>query len=1119
MKTLTVMKKTSFVCFLHSFMKTGFNFRVTLITITVLLTFPVSLYAQPEEEIQFTHYTSEDGLSLNVVTEILQDSRGFLWFGTYNGLNRYDGYNFKIFLPESSNPQSISNHSIWSLYEDSKGYLWIGTLDGLNRYDWRTEEFHRYKNNPEDRNSLSDNLVYSIYEDRSGNLWIGTDNGLNKYNREKDNFTLVKEASKENNVNALNSFICIEEDYKGNTWLGTWQGLSCLLKDGSVLHKSLPKHKSVKTLFYNEINVIREDHEKNLWIGTNGKGLYKYDPREDSFTNYSTTPGNRYSISDNNVNTIFQDKLNNLWIGTNNGLNKFDWKTNRFIRIFNDPLKPLSISSNEILSLNEDKTGIIWIGSAGGVSKLNQANSKFNYYEANNSKAGLSNNYVNSIFKNKRGDLWVGTRKGLNKIIHNDSGQSQITWYLNDLTNTNSINDNYVWSVIEDHLGYVWIGTDGGGLNRYNPVTGEFKVFKPDVNDPESISNNGVISLCEDRNGNIWAGTWWGFNLYDRKREKFLKYTDKFEHNVIWVIYEDSKGMLWFGSDGSGVSMYNPESGAFTNFSNESENLSIQADQTNSSQATENSISGNRVITIFESRDGIMWFGTMNGLNGYDRTTGKFTVYNKENGLPSIFINGILEDDKGYLWISTDKGISKLNRKTGSFINYNKRNGLKNLEYSPRAAIEADNGDFIFGCKGGLTFFNPDNIKEEYFTAPVIFTDLKIYNQSVSISNDGILKESITGTKSISIPGGNDVVTIEFALLDYYSTKDNKFLYKLVGFDAAWNEVGGRNSATYTNLPPGEYTFLVRGSNSNILGNAKEAALKIMIVPSFYQTFWFKIVLVVGSLIITFVIINFRTRTMKNRNKILEKLVAEHTKDLDKTILELNQEIVERIKAENKVQASLEEKETLLKEKEVLLKEIHHRVKNNLQVISSLLYLNSKKIKDKNALAMFKDSQNRIKSIALVHERLYQSKDLGKIDFKEYVVKLTNDLFRSYGVNQFIIRLDININNVFINIDIAVHCGLIINELISNSLKYAFPDYEEEKKKGLIKIDFNRNKQEELVLVVCDNGVGMPEGYTEKKDCSLGLQLVDTLVAQLEGTLEIDLSSGTLYKIKLNPGT
>jgi two-component sensor histidine kinase/ligand-binding sensor domain-containing protein len=981
-------------------------------------------------------------------------------------------------------------------------------LDGLNKFDWRTERFYRYKNNPDDTNSISYNLIYSIYEDKSGTLWVGTDNGINKYNREEDNFTVFKKASSGSNHNSLNSFICIEEDQKANIWFGTWEGLTCLLKDGSVLHKQLPEHEKIKTLFYNEISAIREDHEGNLWIGTKGKGLYKYNPSEDKFINYSTKPDDQFSISDNFVNTIFQDKLNNLWIGTNNGLNKFDWGKNRFTRLFNDPLKPLSISSNEILSIFEDQTGILWIGSSGGVSKLNQTVSNFNYYKADNSETGLSNNYVNSIFKNKKGEIWVGTRRGLNKIKHSGSGRNRIEWYLNDPVNTNSLNDNYVWSVIEDHLGYVWIGTDGGGLNRYNPATGEFKIFTPDVNDPESISNNGVISLCEDNKGNIWAGTWWGFNLFDRKKEKFLKYTDKFEYNVIWVIYQDSKGMLWFGSDGSGISKYNPHTNAFTNFKNESENLppEKQTGPANYSQTTK--ISGNRVISIFESRDGIMWFGTINGLNSYDRTTNKFRVYNKENGLLSNSINGILEDDKGNLWISTDKSISKLNRKTGLFVNFTKRSGLKNVEFSPRAAVKAANGDFIFGSKGGLTFFNPSDIKDEYFTAPIVFTDLKIYNQSVLISDDGILKESITGSAGINIPSGNDVITLEFALLDYYSTKDNKFLYMLAGFDPEWNDVGKRNSATYTNLPPGKYTFIVKSTNSSILGNAKEASLKINIIPAFHQTIWFKIVLAAGGLIITFVIINSRTRTMKNRNKILEKLVAEHTKDLDKTISELSQEIIERKKADEKVQTSL-------KEKEILLKEIHHRVKNNLQVISSLLYLNSKKIKDKETLGMFKVSQNRVKSIALVHERLYQSNDLSKIDFREYVQKLTKDLFRSYAVNQSIIKLDINIDDIFINIDTAVPCALIINELISNSLKYAFPNYEAENKQGLIKISFIHSENGENILMVSDNGIGIPEDFNEKKNNSLGLQLVETLVAQLEAKLKIYSSLGTEFRIKL----
>ncbi len=306
---------------------------------------------------------------------------------------------------------------------------------------------------------------------------------------------------------------------------------------------------------------------------------------------------------------------------------------------------------------------------------------------------------------------------------------------------------------------------------------------------------------------------------------------------------------------------------------------------------------------------------------------------------------------------------------------------------------------------------------------------------------------------------------------------------------------------------PGEYNFRVKAFNNGGVRNEQEASLRIIIVPTFYQTIWFKLILGLTTLILIVLVFKIRTSTINNQNKILEKRVIEHTKDLDKTISELSLENLERKKAEEKVQTSL-------KEKEVLLKEIHHRVKNNLQVISSLLYLNSKKIKDKEALEMFKDSQNRVKSIALVHERLYQSKDLGKIDFKDYVQKLTKDLLRSYAVNQSVVQLELNINGVFINIDTAVPCGLIINELISNSLKYAFPNYEAENKTGIIRIDFTRLNENELSLVVSDDGIGIPENINEKKNNSLGLQLVETLVAQMEGILEIDGSSGTTFKIK-----
>ncbi|MFO7445782.1 MAG: two-component regulator propeller domain-containing protein, partial [Ignavibacteriaceae bacterium] len=900
----------------------GPDIKTSLKTALIIFFLSSYIYCQPNE-IKFSHLTAEDGLSLNVVTKVLQDSRGFLWFGTYNGLNRYDGYNFKVFLPEASNPKSISNHSIWALYEDSEGMIWIGTLDGLNKYDWRTEEFHRYKNIPDDKNSLSDSYVYSIFEDKSGNLWIGTLDGLNKYNRDKDNFTIYKKVSNGLNINSLNSVKSIAEDHKGNLWLGTWDGLTCRQKDSKLTSLALPKPEHLKFIFYNDITCILEDNDKTLWIGTSGKGLFRYLPETGKILNYYTIEEDAHSISDNTVLTLYQDKLNNLWIGTKNGLNKFDYKKNNFIRILNDPEKPLSISNNEIFSIEEDNTGIIWIGTSGGINKLYQPLNKFQFIGAgSNQNNSLSNSYVNTIYVDKKNNIWAGTRDGLNRIDH---FTDKITHYTNIPGKNNSLNDNYVWAILEDNKGYIWIGTDGGGLNRYNSATGEFKVYSYDENDQQSISNNGIISLCEDNDGNIWAGTWWGLNRFDREKEKFTRYTS-FQSNTIWVVFKDSKGTIWAGTDGAGVNRYNKADGSFTNFLRDSKNVNK---------------SGNRVINISESNDGILWFGTVEGLNSYNRQSGKFIHYGINDGLPSLLINGVQEDKKGYLWIITDKSLTKFDRKKKTFINYTKRNGLIDVEFSPGAIAKTGDGRFILGNKSGLTVFHPDSIKDEHLDAPVVFTDLKIYNQSVPISNDGstVLTESIVCSKEISIPYGNDVITIEFALLDYYNSKNNKFFYKLIGFDDDWNDVGNRNSATYTNLSPGEYTFTVRATNNNVLGNEKEASLRVTILPVFYQSLWFKILLTLSGIVLTFVIINGRTRSIKKRNEILEQKIAEHTKDLDKTITELSQEIVERKKAEAKVHTSLEEKE-------VLLKEIHHRVKNNLQVISSLLYLQSTKVKD-----------------------------------------------------------------------------------------------------------------------------------------------------------------------------
>lgn len=1056
----------------------------------------VQIIAQ-NNEIRFTHITSEDGLSLNGVTQIYQDSQGFMWFGTYNGLNRYDGYNFKIFLPNPSDPNSISNHSIYSIIEDKYGYIWIATLDGLNRYDRKTETFYKYKHNPKDPHSISSNNILSIYEDKSGTLWIGTLDGLNKYNRESDNFTVIKKVSDRLNPDSLNSVVCIEEDFNGNLWLGTWNGLTCMRKDGKVIKQLYAQPSNYKNFDYRIISYLFEDNSKNLWIGFNSRGLAKYDQKTGIIKYYKPIADDPNTISDGYVNVIYQDNSNNIWIGTKNGLNKYNLEQDNFIRILNDPNKSYTIIDNNILSITQDKTGLIWIGTAGGISKFYLPKNLFHYFDE---KFPISKR-INSIFIDRKENIWIGSFYGLDKIIKDEN---RVMHFRHLPGNKNSLSDNFVMSVYEDRYGIIWIGTNHSGLNRYDPKTGEFKVYTYDINDTTSISNNGITSICEDHKGNLWFGTWWGLNRFDRKTEKFYRYlSDKSNPNslpydLIWVVMEDSKGMIWIGTDGGGASMFNPKTNKFTNFSRDTSSAYV--------------ISENRVLAISESRDGVIWFGTTDGLSCFDSKTNKVKIYRMKDGLPSNLINGIIEDNKGYLWISSDKGLTKFDRKTGTFYNYTKRTGLQELEFNQNTVVKSKDGILFFACRNGLMFFNPDSIKEEYLSAPVVFTDLKLFNVSVPISKqkDSILKKSITQIKSVSIPHGYDVITIDFALLDFFNVKKNKYLYKLEGFDIDWNNVGSRNSATYTNLPPGEYTFIVRAYNSDGIRNTKEASLRIIILPAFYQTTWFKVILAVSLILITVLIINIRTRQIKKLNRILENRVAERTKDLDDTIQKLSQEVIERKKAEEKVSASLQEKE-------ILLREIHHRVKNNLQVISSLLYLQSLNLKDEEAINSFRDSQDRIKCMALIHEKLYRSKDLAGINFGDYIKSLIDELKKSFKKEDKEIQTIVDANGINLSLDTALSCGLIVNELVTNALKYAFPSHLLEQSisdnEYKIEVKVDRVDSTKYSLIISDNGVGLPESIDIENSESLGLKLVYSMVNQLNGSIEINTERGTRYKI------
>jgi ligand-binding sensor domain-containing protein/two-component sensor histidine kinase len=1043
-----------------------------------------SFYISNSEHLYFTSLTTDDGLSYNSVSKVFQDSKGFIWIGTYNGLNRFDGYSIKQFFPIPGK-NSIASQSILALCEDKSGNIWIGTNNGLSKYDPKSEKFTNYYHDPKKNNSISNNVIFSFLSDANGNLWVGTLNGLSRYNPRTNDFTSFLNVA-ETTRKKFNSVNSLTEDCYGNIWAGTWDGITCFKKDGSRQYIKLPQT-GVKNNPKSEVISIIEDNQHNLWFGTRLRGLFRYNIKSGEFHNYICIPGKDNALSSNFVKCILQDSQHNLWIGTNKGINKYNYDSDDFAVYQNNPEEPLSLSSDKVLSMYQDKTGVLWIGTDYGINKcfLSKHNSRFIPVYSPDSQNG---NSVNSITKDFKNNLWLGTRSGIFLV---KSGSQEASLFSSPAATSND----FVYNIKHNKNGSLWVSTNRGGLINLDPVSGKILKFNGNKNDPNSLDNDIVLSFAEAKDEKFWVGTWNCVAVFDPKDRSFKK-LKQFDNNLTWNIIYDKKGTLWISSSGMEMFNYNPSDKSRKRY---------LVDTANKSH-----FPASRILSLCESRDGNIWIGTLDGLSKFDRKLGKIVCYNISDGLISSVINSVIEDNRGNIWLGTDKGISVFDKNKNTFRNFTRRDGLADIKCSSRAVFKDNNGMLFFGVSHGVIYFNPDEILSDVGNTSVIFTDIKINNRSLTVSGAKKLSLplAVPYNRQVQLPFSNAITTIEFALTDYVNIRNNHFMYKLVGMDYDWIDAGTRNSATYTSLPPGEYTLLVKAYTENGFAGGNVASLHLIIIPAFYQTFGFKVLLLVLFILVIVFIINYRTKTIKNQNLLLAKKVNEHTKYLDKTIADLNLEISERKKAEALVKASLEEKE-------ILLKEIHHRVKNNLQIISSLLYLQSTKAKDEETLNLFEDSQNRIKSMALIHEKLYQSKDFAEVNFNEYVCGLLVFLNKSLNNSGVNIKTKINIHDIHLDLDTAISCGLIINELITNSFKYAFPaSFVQAGAADNFIIEVGIIKEENnYILTVYDNGVGIKEDLDIKKADTLGLKLVNSMVRQLDGSIEIARDKGTLFKI------
>jgi ligand-binding sensor domain-containing protein len=758
---------------------------------TVLLWQTPALLAQTptgvafgERTLKFEHFSVAQGLSQSSVHCMLQDRQGFLWFGTGDGLNKYDGYSFAAYKHEAGDSTSISADWVLSIYEDRSGTLWIGTFSGgLNQFDRATERFTRFVHDPNNPHSLSDNKVNAICEDHTGTLWVGTEHGLNRFDRVTKTFTrFLPDSLNPHSLSHPTVCAIYEDSRKVGLWIGTeGGGLNQFDRDTNQFTHFVHDPNDPYSLSDNIVRAIYEDRAGRLWIGTGRSGLNQFDRVTQKFTRYAYDPNSDlsvlfsqgkpgYKLSHPEVRSICEDSRSaGLWLGTlGGGLNRFDPATGQFTYHVENP-NPVfpaegsaehSLSNNRVFSVRTDRSGTLWIGTDNGLNKLDRGQAPFTALinELENSP-NSSHNIIWAICKDRRGALWIGTENGLFRRGQDEAGQLQVNYFRNDLEEVLS-SENKINVIYEDHAGTLWFGMDRGlmqfvysdsSVKRFNEKSGQFIRGVEDAQNPSELNRLQIFSICEEpmAQNTFWIGTSGGlFRLIrDEGGQNHItvfkdapKNPASLSSNNIRPLFVDRSGTLWVGTWHDGLHQFDEQSEQFKHFVHDHGNPG--------------SLSNNVIRSIYEDRAGRLWIGTDGGLNLFDRATKQFKHYTEKDGLPNNAIWGILEDARGRLWLSTNNGISCFDpsRPAGqTFKNYTVNDGLSHQEFNRGAWSKSSDGEMFFGGMYGVTAFHPDSIKDNPFIPPVVITACKRYNTDAANGVAIAEKASPPGRKSSSL--------------------------------------------------------------------------------------------------------------------------------------------------------------------------------------------------------------------------------------------------------------------------------------------------------------------------------------------------------------------------------
>ena len=1049
-------------------MRVNKKINIILILVCIFSCLKISTsYANIRESFNFKNITIEDGLSQSTVETIYQDSKGYIWIGTNDGLDRYNGYEFKHYKHDKYDKNSIANNYIVDIIEDKNGYIWVSTIGGLSRINPDKDEIKNYYSK-EDSGNLSNSNLWQILCTKDNRLIASTIDGLNVYDKNKDKFTRILYKEGELPSQYIYS---LEEDINGHIWVGTDNGLVELDKDLNIV-------KSYQDAIEDsDVYNVYDDSKGNIWVCTLDNGLFKINLDDKSVENYKNN-NSKISIPSNNVRDIISDSEGKLWIATDKGLCTFDYEREEFITYNKKLYQSNSLIDDEIFCLLKDSSGLIWIGTYSGISRFNP-NSSFTHFKSdpydNNS---ISGNVIHGIYEDDDKTLWIGTNESGVNIINGES-----------IKHLNKENSNIVSDLIEDITGfknYIFIGTNEGlsVLVKNDKTAKNYTITNYTTKD--GLPSNKIRSLFIDSKGYLWIGTNKGLAILDINNNKIIDVTyildemgvsDKF----IRAVYEDSKGNYYIGCflEG-GLIKINPNTKEYKIYKN------IEND--------DSSISNNSIRYINEDLYGNILVGTSHGINILNLSTDKFNHYTEKDGLINNTIYGILVDKNNGIWMSTNAGISKLSTEDATFKNFTITDGLQSNEFNGRACFKSKDGNMYFGGINGFNVFNSQDIELSTFEPKVIFDNFEI---------NGTNKKDIS---NIKFKSNENNIKINFFTNDYKNTKTTQYYYKLEGLENEWNMTNS-NSLVFANLGSGDYTLKIKTITQHGV-MSDESSVHFTINPPIWRSNY--------AICIYLILIIISILRYMHKVNTLDRLVNERTNKLRKE-MEKNEQLFKKV-------LSLEQN------KNNYFVNLSHELRTPLNVLSSINQLIKEFTKKDNFITPEKLSyymgimdRNCSRLLSLINNLIDHTKiennsyiinkkdedivylvEETVLDMKDYIEEKGLELIFDTDVEEKVIRCD--------KVDIE-RC--IIN-LVGNAVKFT-PEG------GLIEV-LLQDLDDKVKIIVKDNGIGISEenqkiifdrfnqvvdeSSEQKGGSGLGLTITKQLITLHNGEIYVESEVG-----------